>query len=478
MSWMETENREGVYGRPIGENEDFIKLVGDAGLQLPYKREGWAINSTATVVPTGSFESADLAALFRRAWGYLRFQHPSLAAELVPSSGVATTFLLYHVPASGAALDAWVDRTFRVAADASSSADVIPTFRPSPYANLVWIPRSGELLLHTSHWRTDGVGVLLLLDALLALASDPTLADPASLAWGTETERLAPSVEVAAAMPAMPTPEIKERATALSGTFAHAFGAIGIPYLGDADTLPAGTRSATLTFDKEETKNIIAACKQLGFSVHVAVHASVAGANYALADETERARKHYTSTVRFSLRPYVSAPDSTPASAAGLYTTGWVKRVEPEMSWAERTRSYADEYKKGITREFLEAHREYATQLAAMLRGLKAPGEGDVVPPPPSDMDISSVGVVDDKMVRKSYGTSQAGFEVKSVGLGVEILTRQGTTFVWTFREQLNLSVAYNEAYHSEEQMQEFVRTVRLELLKGLFPEGSINAAA
>ncbi|KAK6836736.1 hypothetical protein PG987_007231 [Apiospora arundinis] len=466
MSWMETENREGVYARPIGENEDFIKLVGDAGLQLPYKREGWAINSTATVFPTGSFESADLAALFRRAWGHLRFQHPSLAAELVPSSGVATTFLLYHVPASGAALDAWVDRTFRVAADASSSADVIPTFQPSPCS------------LHTSHWRTDGVGVLLLLDALLALASDPTLADPALLAWGTEAERLAPSVEFAAAMPAKPTPEIKERATALSGTFAHAFGAIGIPYLGDADTPPAGTRSATLTLDKEETKKIIAACKKLGFSVHVAVHASVAGANYALADETDRARKHYTSTVRFSLRPYVSAPDSTPASAAGLYTTGWVKRVEPDMSWAERARSYTGEYKKGITREFLEAHREYATQLGAMLRGLKAPGEGDVVPPPPSDMDISSVGVVDDKMVRRSYGTLQAGFEVTAVGLGVEILTRQGTMFVWTFREQLNLSVTYNEAYHSEEQMQEFVRTVRLQLLKGLFPEEDNYAAA
>ena len=454
-----------MYSRPIGENESFIKFIGDAGLQLEQKREGWAINSTTTIAPTGSLASSDLVALFRRAWAHLRFQHPSLAVEVAAPPDNDTTFV-YTVPADGAALDGWVDQTFSVAADASSSADVIRTFQPSPFARLVWIPRSGELLGHTSHWRTDGVGVLLLLDAFLALASDPALADPASLAWGTEVERLTPCVEDAAAMPTESTSELKARGAALVGTFAHAAGAIGLPFLGDAATLPGGTRSASLVFDEAETKKIVAACKQHGVSVHLAMHASVAGANYALADAVDRDSKHYTSTVRFALRPYLPAPYSTPAAAAGLYSTGWMTRVDPRMSWAERVRSYAGEYKKGVTREFLDAHREYAAQLGAMIRGLK-PGDG----PPPSDMDISSIGVVE-KMVRNFYGTSQAGLEVKAVGLGVEILSRQGTTFVWTFRDQLNLSVTYNESFHTDEQMQEFVRTVRLQLLGGLFPGG------
>ncbi|KAK8030027.1 hypothetical protein PG993_011318 [Apiospora rasikravindrae] len=461
MAWKKTDV-EGVYSRPLGENETFIKIVGDAGLQLPHKREHWAINYTATIAPKGSFESADLVAHFRRAWAHLRFQHPSLAADVAPAPNDDS--LTYTVPADGAALDAWVDQTFTVAADASSSAEVIPTFQPTPFAKLVWIPRSGELLGHTSHWRTDGVGALLLLDAFLALASDSQLSDPSSLAWGTEIERLAPCVEDAAAMPTESTPELKERGAAAVGTFAHAAGAIGIPSLGDAATLPAGTRSASLTFDKEESKRIIAACKQLGVSVTTAAHASVAGANYALADGAERVKKHYTSTVRFALRPYLPAPYSTPAFAAGLYTTGWMKRVEPHMSWAERLQSYADDYKKGITRDFLDSHREYALQLGALIRSLKPDGT------PPSDMDISSIGVAD-KMVRSFYGTPEAGFEVKAVGVGVEILSRQGTTFVWTFRDQLSLSVNYNESFHSDEQMEEFIRTVRSQLLKGLFPE-------
>ncbi|KAK8062321.1 hypothetical protein PG997_014418 [Apiospora hydei] len=455
MAWKKTDV-EGVYSRPLGENETFIKLVGDAGLQLPQKREHWAINYMATIAPKGSFESADLVAHFRRAWAHMRFQHPSLAADSPPTE-----------PRSMHGST----RLFSVAADAKSSAEVIPTFQPTGLAKLVWIPQSSELLGHTSHWRTDGVGAILLLDAFLALASDPQLADPASLAWGTEIERLAPCVEEAAAMPTESTPELKERGAAAMGTFAHAAGAIGIPSLGDAAMLPAGTRSASLTFDKEESQRIIAACKQLGVSVTTAAHASVAGANYALADAAERDKKHYTSTVRFALRPYLPAPYSTPAFAAGLYTTGWMKRVEPHMSWAERLQSYADDYKKGITRDFLDSHREYALQLGALIRSLKPDGT------PPSDMDISSIGVVD-KMVRSFYGTPQAGFEVKAVGVGVEILSRQGTTFVWTFRDQLNLSVNYNESFHSDEQMQEFVRTVRLQLLKGLFPEENKEAAA
>ncbi|KAI6086085.1 hypothetical protein F4821DRAFT_260378 [Hypoxylon rubiginosum] len=461
MMWHETDQK-GVFSRPIGENETFIKLTGDTG--LPLNREHWAINSTATVIPTGSLASADLAAHFRRAWAHLRFQHPSLAAEVAPDDD---TSLIYTVPADGAALDAWVSQTFSIAADAKSAADVIPTFQPTPFAKLVYVPRSGQLLGHTAHWRTDGIGVILLLDALLAIAaSSSPLADPASLAWGTETARLALSVEDAAAMPlsSESTPELKSRGAALVGTFAQTVGAIGIPYLGDATTAPAGTRSAALALDAATTEKIAAACKARGVSVTAAAHASVAGANYALADLAARDR-HYASTVRFELRSHLREPYSTPAFAAGLYWTGWTTRVEARASWAERARKYQDEYRKGITRDFLDAHREYAAQLTALIRSL--PQGGDGAGEPPSDVDISSIGVAE-KLIRRSYGTAEAGFKVMAVGVGVEILSRQAVTFVWTFRDQLNLSVVYNESFHSADQMDRFVSTVKSQLLEGL----------
>ncbi|CAJ2512710.1 Uu.00g008290.m01.CDS01 [Anthostomella pinea] len=195
--------------------------------------------------------------------------------------------------------------------------------------------------------------------------------------------------------------------------------------------MPAGTYSAAFAFSAATTEKIVAACKERSISVTSAVHASVAGANFALADAAAR-DKHYTSTVRFSLRPHLPEPYSTPAFAAGLYTTGWMKRVEPQASWAQHAQDYEDEYRKGVTRDFLDAHRgAVATH-------------------------------------QRSYGTPEAGFQVKAVSVGVEILFRQAVTFVWTFRNQLNLSVVYNESFHSADQMSQFVEKFSSLLLGGL----------
>jgi hypothetical protein len=466
MTWKETGNR-GVFSRPVGENETFIKLTGDAG--LPLNREHWAINSSAAIVPRGSHACSILTQHFRKAWAHLRFQHPSLAAEVALDDESSFT---YTVPADAAALDTWVSSTFSVDEEAASSAEVIRKFSPTPYAKLVWIPASGELLGHTAHWRTDGIGVLLLLDAFLAIASQPSpLADPADLAWGTETERLAPSVEDAAAMPLLheSTVELKARGAALVATFAHTIGATGIPSLGNASTLPAGTRQASFVFNPATTDEIVTACKDKGVSVTTAVHASVAGANYELAD-TDAKTKHYTSTIRYGLRPYLPKPFSSPAYASGLYTTGWMKRVESDRSWADRLWEYHEEYRKGISKDFLESHREYAAQLSDLARCLPPPGDGAQ----PSDVDISSIGVAE-KLIKQSYGSSDAGFDVMAINVGVEILTRQGVTFVWTFRNQLNLSVVFNESFHSTNQMDLFVRTIKKQLLHGLGLQGILN---
>ncbi|KAI1282969.1 hypothetical protein F5Y07DRAFT_351478 [Xylaria sp. FL0933] len=466
MRWQETDEKGLVLSRAIGENEIFIKLVDEAC--LPLNREHWAINATATIVPTGSLASSStgLAALFRQAWAHLRFRHPSLATEVSPKDDTSS---IYTIPADGAALEAWVSRTFSVATDANSSTDVVPTFRPTPYAKLIYIPRSSELLLHTTHWRTDGIGALLLLDALLTLAAGAPLADPASLPWGTEIDRLAPAVEDAAGISERTTVEMRACATALVGTFAHTVGAVGIPYLGDATILPAGTRNALLKPSPTTTAKIVTACKARGVSVTAAVHASVAGANYALADAAAKDR-HYTNTKRFALRPYLPGAYATPAFAAGLYTTGWMKRVESHMSWAERLQAYQDEYRKGITREFLDAHREYAMQLAELIRNPPPQGGGE---PPPSEVDISSIGIAE-KLIRRSYGSDPGPeLEVKAVSVGVEILTRQAVAFVWTFREQLNVSAVYNEAFHPVDQMNRFLGEVKRELLGGLGLQGS-----
>lgn len=451
MSWSKVA--EGKYRRPIGENETFIKLIGDAGHAL--SREHWAINSTATFAPSGTLAEEDLSALFVRAWKTLRFEQPSIAVYVSDDDNLA-----YDVPDDAATLDRWASETFRIVPD-KSAEELISGFKPSPYATLTYLPMTNELMGHTAHWRTDGIGVLLLLDAFLALVTKPSLSDPSQLSWGKEPPRLAPSVEEAASIPVQGSPEDKALGQKYVETFSAIAGAVGIKYHGNADTIPGGTRSAFAQLSVAETKAVIQACKTNNITVTAAVHAALAGANYAMAASEDRG-KHYTSTIRFSLRPYLPVPYSGPEYASGLYTTGWMKAVAATASWKERAQSYQDDYQKGISSQYISAHREYARGLSALLRNI--PQGGD---PPASDVDISSLGVIE-KLIRREFGTTERGVQISRVSVGVEILTRQSTCFVWTFRDQLFLNAVFNESFHTRDEMEELVGIVKRDLIKEL----------
>ncbi|OQE44661.1 hypothetical protein PENCOP_c002G04267 [Penicillium coprophilum] len=466
MPWTKAEHSPNTFTRPLGPNEVFIKLVSDPG--HPLGREHWAINYTATISPRGACTALSgspdlLPALIRYSWVHLRFQHPSLAAHPDSNSN-----LVYTVPDSADALSKWASQTFTVETDARSADEVIPIIAPAADARLYYVPQSSELLLHTAHWRMDGVGGLLLLGQLVDLMvphADTLLAgklsDPFdSFRWGSEVARLAPPVEEAGNMPLTATDEQKAVAHGAVGTFALAAGALGVPYTGDASSLPLGTRAAELKFSSATTSAVVSAAKARGVGMTAAVHASLAAANFQHAI-TEHRGRHYTSTIKQSLRPYLPEPYSTPAAAAGLYTSGWLARVDCPATWDENARMYQAEYEKGISSEYLQAHREYASALVDVMKNLPTPTE------PPSDIDISSMGIME-KYLEREYGTSERGFGITHAGVGVEIISHQGVVFVWTFRDQLTLRLVYNEAFHTPEQMTEFLHDIQADLLKQL----------
>ena len=448
MPWSEVAPR--TFERAIGENELFIKLIGDSGHTLG--REHWALNSIASFKSLGSLQNEDLSTVFLDAWKVLRFHHPSIAVKAANDSS-----LVYNVP-DAAALHRWAIETFQVIENKTAD-ELIPNLKPNFSAILTYLPKSNEILGHTAHWRTDGVGVLLLIDLFLEVATDPTLPDPNTLMWGQETARLAPAIEDAADIPIAPTDAIKTLSQKYVETFYQAAGAVGIPYKKEA-TVPGGTRSSRLIFSQSETSLVASQCKAKGFSVTSAVHASVAATNYALAS-LEIKNKHYTSTVRFSFRPYLPKPYSTPAYASALYTTGWMKTVPASASWIENAKAYNDEYRKGLNKDFINSHRQYALGLSDLIRNMPQPQE------PPSDVDISSVGIAE-SFIGRVKGTQDRGVEVQSVSVGVEILTKQCVCLVWTFRDQLNLNMVYNESFHDERDTALFLQTLKEIILKEL----------
>ncbi|KAL2057975.1 hypothetical protein ABVK25_001592 [Lepraria finkii] len=89
------------FQRAIGENETFIKLVGDPGLALG--RGHWTINSIA---PTGFLRAETLPSVFLKAWKTLRLNPPSIAVLAVHEKT-----LEYVIP-DNATLKNWPSETF------------------------------------------------------------------------------------------------------------------------------------------------------------------------------------------------------------------------------------------------------------------------------------------------------------------------------------------------------------------------------
>lgn len=138
-----------------------------------------------------------------------------------------------------------------------------------------------------------------------------------------------------------------------------------------------------------------------------------------------------------------------------------MKKIPASASWIDHAKTYNEEYRKGLSREYIISHRQYARGLCDLIRNM--PQGGD----PASDVDISSIGIAE-SLITRSKGTSEWGVEVESVSVGVETLTRQCVCFVWTFRDQLLLNLIYNQAFHDERDTTEFLQIVKKAILTQL----------
>lgn len=450
MAWAET--KPGIHQRPLGDNEKFIKLIGDRAHALG--REHWSVTSKATFELTKPVGQSELTRLCYIAWIALRFKHPSIASTADDET------LTYVVPDQDS-LRAWANETFISHTADVSTDDLIATLTPSRYATAHLVTAESAILLHLPHWRTDGYGALHLLNEYLnQLAYTITGRTPLidKLQWASETSRLVPSLEEALKLPAKATPEVEQSAKEYLSTAALLQNAVGVEVPIDIEpkTLPRGTRSARLRLTEAETQALLQACKAKEISLEASVHATCGAVTYTGAAAAARDRP-YTSTMRFSLRPHLPRPYNGPQGAAGLYTAGYMIQVPSSQSWSENAKQYSAEYTSGVTPDFLTCRREYGKKALEMLRQTSPPP-----PPLSSEIDISSVGDAE-TLVFASHtgGDSRFVLEVRDVSMGVETLSRQMYCFLWIFHGQLEFNLVYNEAFHSAVGASELVRRMR-----------------
>jgi hypothetical protein len=465
-----------------------IKWIGDRSHSTG--REHWsitAIGSFALRADAGGITELSPTTL-RKAWMLLRFQHPSIAATANEDT------VEYAVPDTTALLQ-WADETMNIVSNPEVTANnLVATLKPSPFIVGFFLPHTQQFVLHAAHWRTDGYGILHLLnaffDGLASVLSTSPDADPAAaLAWGDEHARLAPAVEELLEIPATPTPAIRAAAAESLATTALAAGSVGLPWQRGAQQ-PGGTRGVRRSLAEPATKAVLAACEARGLRLRAAVHASLAAANLLGAEEdqqqlqpTERGdASYYTSTMRFSLRPYIPGlSDGSPQHAAGLYTGGYFARVSSGQTWQEHAAQYEALYAAGLSSEFLLARRQYAVEALDRFQTAVAGAR----PPPRSEVDISTVDDAEELVTpaRRIANVYQEGgeqgdndgrtdgkgvLEVRDVCLGVECLAQETYLFFWTFRGRIEFHLVYNEAFYEAADMAEIVAVVERVLLKEL----------
>jgi hypothetical protein len=176
-----------------------------------------------------------------------------------------------------------MSKSFMVDEEAESVDEIMKTARIPKYWNLTFLPRADEVLCHTAHWRSDGIGAIQLFDALFALLATPNLCAPKTLAWDEEVKRLAPSIETIAYIPKLEDIGDDQRRVGNNylGTFDLMRDAVGIPYLGNENTIPTETVTQNLSFSVQETQVVVKKCKDRDISVTAALHASIAATNWS-----------------------------------------------------------------------------------------------------------------------------------------------------------------------------------------------------
>ncbi|GAW16639.1 hypothetical protein ANO14919_060740 [Xylariales sp. No.14919] len=459
MPWQEIS--PGRWQRPIGENERMIKWIGDRGHL--HGQEHWSVTATGTLTFSRPLEQPDLVSRLRRAWASLRFTHPSIAA----TPNVDT--LDYIVPDS-TALGEWTKETFHVIRDPGSNVNnLIANIKPAPHVVGYYFLESSQMVLHTAHWRTDGVGAFQLLNTFFAaIAADE---DPASIEWGNEFARLTPSIEDVLELPSEPSTEIKAAAADCLASFGKVPGSVGLPYRGDPTTRPGGTRGVRYSLSDLASTSVLAACKAQGLRLLSAIHASLAISNLELgmsnSNQSDGGRGHYTSTMRFNLRPYLGPPFDSPQYASALYTGGYFSSVPPGVSWHEAAAQYETLYANGLSRDFLLARREYAVKALGMMTR----NSGSTLTR--SEIDISSIDDAGNLVTPVHYcrvGPKEDTLElaVEDISLGVECLTRESYLFCWVFRGKITFHLVYNEVFYSsafmERTLEALVRNLKTAL--------------
>lgn len=502
LLWRETS--PGIWQRDVDEAEKFYyalaKLYEGSGRMFFAMTGHLSLNVD---VPQGQSREAveqRLETALRHGWLALRYEHPTIASRVShdPATGQVIKSYRSHL----ADREAWLAETFVPVATGETGEEWANSDPPAPkFATLFVLkprtistgsaPSSSvrlDLVLRSPHEIVDGIGTLYMFNNLMRLVAD---AYDAGSTYetprfdGSEIKNLSPPFRVAANVPTELTDRQRQH---LAEQNAHKAAAsqddgdikvLALPYL-QGPVTPGKHQRIALDFSELDTAALVAACKNLKATVTQAFHAAIAMAVRDVQETSAHAQQvRYVNYILRNERRSCVDPYNTPKHAVAVYhsVSGRALTVDMTLPASGETVTPADRAKEFRSivekmRHFYEAVRDdkdhFALSLHIWEAGCPELPKTEAFPPvpppnPKPSVSISSMGNVD-SVIASRHGQ----IEVDKPWVTGEELGNGLGLFLGTFRSRMSLSAAYNDAWHSKSEVEDFVYRCKDIVLAGL----------
>ncbi|KAF2010594.1 hypothetical protein BU24DRAFT_400052 [Aaosphaeria arxii CBS 175.79] len=508
LVWQQTA--PGLWERGIDEIEEFyatMKELYRGSGRMFFAMTGYlSLNVDISSSDTTEDQVDDA---IKKAWLTLRYDHPTLASQVVYSPGSEPEWKKQYRPlTTKLSQDEWLNETVVIISNGQTGTEWVNSDPPAPEIPTLFLihpPKSTseketasirrDIVFRSPHDIIDGVGTLMMLNSLLNYASktfEGTYIPP--ILDGSESANLSPSYRIAANLPPTLTPaqtQLLESIIAQKTNLANPATNppdLSLPYKpsNPSSTLPGKHQRSFLTLTAAQTTALLTACKTSNMTPTHAFHAAAALVLLTIQPTRPTTTKEvrYTTYILRNERRTCVPPYDSAAHAAALYhsVSGASLAVDLQLRSLEDERNFTQQERKEEFRDVVKRFSDYYlavkydeqhTMLVPSLWALGIPKlpskkESELhfpVPPPrvaPS-VSMSSMGRVDE-IVAPEVGR----FRVGDVWVTGEELGNGLGLFLGTFKGELTVSAAWNDAWHEEKEVLDFLERCRDIVFEGL----------
>ncbi|KAM0254468.1 hypothetical protein ACHAQJ_006750 [Trichoderma viride] len=492
-TWQQV--RPGVWQRPVDEIEQLYAVL--AKLNESSGRMFFAITGHISLTfdyvdSSGSTLDDRVDAALRNAWLALRHDHPTIASQVKYNTTTNSFAKIYHTIPTIPDQEAWLSQTFVKISTGHTGTEWANSDPPAPEIPTLFVitpPVLGggdstrvihrDLVLRAPHDIIDGIGTLLLLGNIVNLASKAydqgTSFQIPTFDEGSEIANMSPPFRVAARVSPRLTEEQSQRLAKIvelkKQQSMSDIPLLTIPWRQGA-VVPGRHQRVALQLSKEKTLKLLRACSAIGVTATHVFHASIPIMMRNLQERGAKERNlRYVSYLLRNERGNCIEPYNSAKHPAALYHSGSGTSLLVDMilpaagSNSPTEQQMEDKEFFNILQQMKKFYHEvrddadhyqlalhyWASGTPQLPSGMEAPLP---VPPPnpqPS-ASISSMGAIDRIIPSKTGEISVfdpwvTGEELRS-GLGF---------FLGTYREELCLSAAYNDAWHDKEEVEKYL---------------------